>query len=179
MQDHLKADSCTLSEIIKFRQQEGTRGRFRICQKTTQISNTLWVWNRLGREPKWGKCLMLLFTLWVNSRGITVYIGNYKIGGGALAHLVDTGASINVLDQASYNNLNEKPRLVQCNTRYYGYACATHIHVKGQFNARLSFKGTTVTSSYIVVDGSAGCLLSYHTANSLGIIGMLNIISPK
>ncbi len=101
------------------------------------------------------------------------------IGGTVKSHLVDTGAAINVLDQTSFERLRFKPRLEKCSTNYYAFSSASPISVIGQFSAQVSFKGKSVIADYIVVNGNADCLLSFHTANQLGIISMLNALSPQ
>ena len=89
--------------------------------------------------------------------------------------LIDTGSPVNVIDESLYNELKEKPALSACNTKFFGYgpsAAKQPLPILGQFKTTINHKGKNVDAAFIVIKGTEECLLSFKTANDLGIIMM-------
>jgi transposase InsO family protein len=88
--------------------------------------------------------------------------------------LVDTGSPVNVIDKATLDNLKTRPKLVECHTKFFGYTSDIPLKILGQFVTDLEFQGKRSKAGFIVIDGQEECLMSYITANQLGIIHMWN-----
>ena len=89
--------------------------------------------------------------------------------------LIDTGSPVNVIDESCYNELKDKPTLSLCNTRFFGYgpsAAKQPLPIMGQFKTVIAQKGKKVDAAFVVIKGTEECLLSFKTANDLGIIMM-------
>ena len=91
--------------------------------------------------------------------------------------LVDTGAPVNVIDEQTYASLADKPRLDRCSGSYYGVGSDKPIVVLGQFMTRITFRGRTTMSAFIVVKGPTRSLLSFSAATKLGIVHICSEIS--
>ena len=88
--------------------------------------------------------------------------------------LVNTGAPINVIDEATWNQLEPKPKLDTCKTQFfpYGENIATLIPVIAQFTTRIQYKNKDCVAGFVVIRGREVCLMSYNTAIALVIVRM-------
>ena len=86
--------------------------------------------------------------------------------------VVDTGASIDIIDEPTFAALQKSARikLQQSKTRIFAYGAANGLSVIGKFDATLESKAHLAVSTLHVVQGSHGCLLSYKTASALGLV---------
>ena len=89
---------------------------------------------------------------------------------------VDTGAQLNIIDEATFNRLAVRPVLQKCKTTLFGYNTRVPIATVGQFETRVIASGSYRTVSFVVTQGNGGNLLSYRTACELGIMSSINNI---
>jgi hypothetical protein len=91
-----------------------------------------------------------------------------------LTFIVDTGATLNILDYSSYQSLCRKPKLLSPCPVIYAYGSQTPLPVVGYFAAEISHKKKTVSTNFYVIkhdaDRTHSNLLSGHTAEKLHII---------
>jgi hypothetical protein len=87
--------------------------------------------------------------------------------------LVDTGAPVNIIDEATFNKLSPRPTLSKCKTTYfpYGEGCSP-IPIVGQFTTRIQYGSKECLAGFVVVGPNEECLMSFHTATALGIVKM-------
>ena len=84
---------------------------------------------------------------------------------------VDTGSSINVIDQQTYNKLG-KIKLAKTSIRAITFNSADSVKMTGKFiNTVESMRKITVATIY-VTEANGGCLLSAETAEELGLISL-------
>ena len=95
-----------------------------------------------------------------------------KINNVAVEMVVDTGASIDIIDQPNFAALQTSARIVlqKSKTRIFPYGAANDLDVLGKFEATLESKTKITVSTLHVVNGYYGCLLSYNTASALGLV---------
>jgi hypothetical protein len=86
--------------------------------------------------------------------------------------MVDTGSSINAIDERTFNNLTARPELSKCNNSYFGFASNEAMEVIGQFITTVTFRNKSQAAGFIVVKGQHRNLLSYKTAVALRIVVM-------
>ena len=101
-----------------------------------------------------------------------------KIGDVVVEMVMDTGATTDILDEATYRNIhqNEDTELQPTTKRLFAYGSDSQLTILGKFDATIAFKDkykdkykdTTIH----VVQGSHGSLLSYKTAMDLGILDL-------
>ena len=50
-----------------------------------------------------------------------------------VSFMIDTGSPVNVIDQASYKSIQNKPKLAPCNSRFLGLTSNTPIPIYKNF----------------------------------------------
>jgi hypothetical protein len=88
----------------------------------------------------------------------------------SIAFLVDTGAPVNILDEATFSRIKGNTSLEECNIPIYGYGATQPLEIMGQFSSTVKYKASSTTSNFFVIKGREKCLMSYQTARSLGVI---------
>ena len=83
--------------------------------------------------------------------------------------LIDTSATINILDSQSYKDLQNQPKLKGPSPQIYAYGATTPLSVKGFFYIQHQIQGQTKATIY-VVENDFGNLLSGTTAENLNVI---------
>ena len=94
-----------------------------------------------------------------------------------LTFLVDTGATVNIIDSKTYESLQHQIKLEPAKTKIFAYGSATPLQLKGCFSAMIESKSRYTVSQFYVVDGSGGNLLSGKTAHELKLIQLVNKIN--
>ena len=95
-----------------------------------------------------------------------------KINNCPVQMILDTGASTNIVDQATYNKLAAKGkiRLQKSDASLFAYNMDTPLKTLGKFTATFESKHKVTVDDIHVISGNAGCLLSYKTASDLMLI---------
>lgn len=102
-----------------------------------------------------------------------------KVEGHALKMLVDTGSSINVIDEKAYNAMKPKPKLNKTDTKVYAYGSIEAVKIMGQFQAMIETKDKFTTAMIYVTKGNSGNLLSYSTSVSLQVVPEIYSMTSK
>ena len=86
--------------------------------------------------------------------------------------IVDTGASIDILDEIAYDKVNHSGNIIlQPSTkRLFAYGSTAQLNVLGSFKANITVKNREKTTTLHIIQGNHGSLLSYMTALDLGIL---------
>ena len=98
---------------------------------------------------------------------VTVHINKISVD-----MIVDTGASIDILDEDTYNKVNHDNTLtLQPSTkRLFAYGSTSQLNVLGCFTTNITVKSSKKAVMFHVLEGNHGSLLSYTTARDLGIL---------
>ena len=91
--------------------------------------------------------------------------------------LIDTGATVDIIDANTFEKLRKKVSLQKSTTKIYAYGFQTPLPLKGQFQATLESKKRYTVSQIYVIDGAGGNLLSAKTAQDLAFVQLANKIS--
>ena len=86
--------------------------------------------------------------------------------------LIESGASVNLLDKHTYDNLIPSPTLKKTSVKIYPCGSEKHLNILGMFHAKLSGSGedrTPVTAKLYVTEGSSGSLIGQNTVIEIGI----------
>ena len=106
-----------------------------------------------------------LFAIGSNREDNTVQI---TVEGTLIPVIVDSGASVNVLDSATFNRLSESG---DSRVKIYAYSSKTPLPVKGIFKANVSTSQLQTQADFVVVENlHAGSLLGKKTATDLGLL---------
>ena len=94
------------------------------------------------------------------------------VEGTSISVIVDSGASVNVLDSITFNRLsNTGVVLRNSSVKIYTYGSKTPLPVKGTFSANVSTSQFHTQADFVVVENlNAGSLLGRKTATELGLL---------
>lgn len=105
---------------------------------------------------------------------------NVDINGHNIDAIIDSGATINVIDLDTYNRIG-KPQLTKSKAIIKAYGTEDmKIPVLGTMETRITSKSSsTVAKVYVINRQNSGSLLNYSTANQLGLIHIVNQTSTQ
>ena len=92
------------------------------------------------------------------------------IQGNVVSFVIDTGASVNILDESTYNSFRNPPKLNKAKTNIFTYGANTPVSVIGTFESECESNNRLTVGMFFVTRGNSGSLLSYKTASELGLI---------
>ena len=99
---------------------------------------------------------------------------NVKINGTWLSVIADSGSSINILDEVHYRKLKQTPNLQDAKVKIYPYNSHSHLPALGKFVASVETENDTkIDSTFYVIKGSGGSLLSWRTSQDLNLIKVI------
>ena len=103
---------------------------------------------------------------------------NVTVGGHSFSTIVDTGATINVIDERTYQTLRGIS-LQKTTTKAFAYNSTTPVPFLGKFTATVETRRKITAATFYVAQGStSGNLLSLSTAQELDLVSLhLNNIS--
>ncbi len=95
-----------------------------------------------------------------------------NIAGHSVPVMIDSGASVNILDDVTYNQItyNKGLRLEKTNHKIYSYGSLHPLPVKGTIRTNISTDSKHISAQFHVVDGNSGNLLSCTTACQLNLL---------
>ena len=101
------------------------------------------------------------------------------IGGIVFKASIDSQASVNIMDKASFDTLSSKTGAPKSSLRkpksqVFGYDAQTPLPILGEIKAKVYVGNAQTTTTVSVVDGNAGNLLSFTTSSELGLIKITN-----
>ena len=102
---------------------------------------------------------------------------NVTVNGLNVRMLVDTGSSINVLDESTYNKFQVKPKLSKTDTKVFTYGSNTNFPLLGKFIGTLETRHKFTTATIYVTKGASGCLLCYDSAVELQVIPEISVFT--
>ncbi|XP_060556789.1 uncharacterized protein K02A2.6-like [Ruditapes philippinarum] len=119
-----------------------------------------------------------IYGLSVNSMQLQRPRLKVHINGCKIKALIDTGSSINVIDENTYSKLQNKVHLKRAHTKVYAYG-ASKVTLLGKFQAQIESKNKITTAPVYVTKGTSGNLLSYQTSVDLNIIPEINTVTDS
>ena len=90
--------------------------------------------------------------------------------------IIDTGASINILDTNAYRELQSPPLHTKHETNAFTYGSSSSMKFIGKLIASVEKHRKIVTVEFLVVNGYHGSLMSYELALELGIVNTINAV---
>ncbi|XP_078495184.1 uncharacterized protein LOC144749994 [Ciona intestinalis] len=94
-----------------------------------------------------------------------------------ITFLLDTGAAVNIIDETHFKMLDCK--LEKTNTKIYAYQAKKPLPVLGKITAEVKTPKYIMKTKMYVIKGKEECLLSYHTAEKLGLVVIPTAIKDK
>ncbi|CAC5376149.1 unnamed protein product [Mytilus coruscus] len=93
-----------------------------------------------------------------------------KINESNINVLIDTGSSINVIDEDTYNRMKRKPKLIATKTKVFAYGSHQNLDFVGKFDTVIETRDKLTNATVYVSKGTSGNLLCYDTSLELQII---------
>ena len=85
--------------------------------------------------------------------------------------MMDTGASVNLLDEATFHRIACGNKLLEhAHSKIYSCGSDTPLPPLGTILTTIKSSSNSITTQLHVVKGNTGNLLSYNTAQKLGLI---------
>ena len=98
-----------------------------------------------------------------------------KINNHDISVMMDTGASLNIIDEATYYRMGaDKPKFSKSRIRLFGYNSNVAIPIVGEFKTLITCKKKSIEAQFVIVKGTAKCLIGYRTLKELGVIQIIN-----
>ena len=79
-------------------------------------------------------------------------------------------ASVNVIDEETYNSWHKKPVLENSNLRIFAYNSHEPLTTLGKFSDMVSYNNARIKAEFYVIEGHSGSLLSFATSQQLNLI---------
>ena len=94
------------------------------------------------------------------------------VDGNVVEMMIHSGASVNLLDETTFQRINNSGNktLRPAHNKIYSYGSATPLPLLGTFTASIKSSSINAITQLHVVKGNTGNLLSYTTAQKLGLI---------
>ena len=103
---------------------------------------------------------------------------NVRVNGQNGHFLIDTRATVDIIDSNTFEKLNKKVSLQKSSTKIYAYRFQTPLPLKGQFQATLCrIKETVYSIANICYCRSRGKFIERKTAKNLALVQLANKIS--
>ena len=94
-----------------------------------------------------------------------------QVNGKAVEMMIDTGASVNLLDEATFHRIDCGNKLLEhAHSKIYSYGFDTSRPLLGTPSRTIMSSSNSTTTQLHVVKRNMGNLLSYNTAQKLGLI---------
>ena len=94
-----------------------------------------------------------------------------QVNGKAVEMMIDTGASVSLLDEATFHRIDCGNKLLEdAHSKIYSYGSDTPLPLLGTLSTTIKSSSNSTTTRLHVVKGNTGNLLSYNTAQKLGSI---------
>ncbi|XP_063436697.1 uncharacterized protein LOC134718136 [Mytilus trossulus] len=104
---------------------------------------------------------------------------NVKINNSNVDILIDTGSSINVIDESTFENIKCKPKLSHADSKVFAYGSDKNLKLMGKFHATIETDHKITTAPVYVTKGRYGNLLSYDTSVDLSIVPIISAVADK
>lgn len=97
-----------------------------------------------------------------------------QIYGKSVEMMIDSGASVNPLDEITFARIKSHGNKIlrPTHSKIYSYGSDTPLPLLGTFTATVKSSNASTSAQLLVVKGENGNLLSYHTAQKLGLIAV-------
>jgi hypothetical protein len=98
------------------------------------------------------------------------------INGTPINVMADTGASVNILDEATFAKLRTKPKLRGTNEKIFPYGSNKPLPLVGKCDCEIETEKKFSVETFFVVKGTTGCLVSWKGSQRLGLVQVVQSV---
>ena len=102
-----------------------------------------------------------------------------KVNNHEVRLLLDTGSTLNILDQRTYANVGSPPIKRHRQSKVHAYGEDTPIHILGECVLTVETASLIQTHRFLIAQGNHGSLLGYETATKLQLIHVVHTATYK
>jgi len=115
-----------------------------------------------------------VFTIGNGKDRIKVPITNVEVNDVTVKMMIDTGASIDIIDEPTYQHIKQTSSLTlePDHCQIFAYGSKSQLEALGKFTATVKAKGKQKVTTFHILSGAHGSLLSYITARDLGLVNI-------
>ena len=99
-----------------------------------------------------------------------------KINGTPINVMADTGASVSILDEATFAKLRTKPKLSGTNEKIFPYGSNKPLPLVGKCDCEVETEKKFSVETFFVVKGTTGCLVSWKGSQRLGLVQVVRSV---
>ena len=92
-----------------------------------------------------------------------------KIANTDISCLIDTGSTLNIIDEVTWNQMSPKPPLQTYTNKSFAYG-HKEIEKVGVFKTTLQYQCKSIKAHVVVMRGNSGCLIGYNGSVALGLV---------
>ena len=96
-----------------------------------------------------------------------------------ISFIIDTGATINVIDHDTFVRMQPQPTLLPSSAIIHTYQSTQTLQSMGSFNILLKHNNNESPILITVISGTAPAILGYEACQKLGIINIINTLHPS
>jgi hypothetical protein len=93
--------------------------------------------------------------------------------------LIDTGSTLNILDEPTYNTIASEVTLSQTKSIAWVFQGKQPIEFICEFSTTVKCHTKEIEALFVVVRGKKKCILGYNTASQLGIVRIINNVNEQ
>ena len=95
---------------------------------------------------------------------------NVEVNGVVIPVLIDSGSTLNLINEHTYNKLKDPKHLNKSNVRIFAYQSKTPLPQRGKFRARVKYKSIFMDTTFYVISGQGPSILSKQTSEALNLL---------
>ena len=96
-----------------------------------------------------------------------------------LKMLIDTGCSLNIIDEPTFEKFRVKPKLESVSGQVFGFQNKSPLTFRGEFKTQISYGSNRINAKVAVIRGAERCLLEYGSASELGLVKIIHNVEEK
>ena len=147
-----------------------------VCQK--RLQNTNRPIHQINNESKSDESEdELSFGIEINKINSKLPKFNVKVNNLDVHILIDTGSSLNIINENLLSRMKPKPKLEKCQTQAFAFAQKSAIPIKGKVQCIVETDTVYATTDFHIVKNNTNSILSYETAVELGIIPAIGSVN--
>lgn len=104
---------------------------------------------------------------------------NIQLNNSKIKMMADSGASVNILSEKDYHQIQNKPSMENTSVKIFPYMSKNPLKTLGKIQAKANYGQTSTTDTFYVIEGTSSSLLCWDTSQKLNLIKTVNNTSAE